>query len=106
VPTVVRHYRGPPGSGLTRMNKIKKFQETACGQQGGKGLPYCSGIPRVASRGEVHWNPGDHRKENGPLGCSGRTTLRREQCDIFLGNGPRDGIHVRNNRIASVISRC
>jgi hypothetical protein len=25
---------------------------------------------------------------------------------VLLGNGPRDGIHVRNNRIASVIARC
>jgi hypothetical protein len=37
---VARHYRGPPGSGLTRINKIEKCQETARGQQGGTGLPY------------------------------------------------------------------
>jgi hypothetical protein len=37
---VMRHYRGPPGSGLTMMNTMEKCQETAWGQQGGKGLPY------------------------------------------------------------------
>jgi hypothetical protein len=25
---------------------------------------------------------------------------------VLLGNGPRDGIHARNNRISNVISRC
>jgi hypothetical protein len=37
---VMRHYRGPLGSGLTMMNTMEKCQETAWGQQGGKGLPY------------------------------------------------------------------
>jgi hypothetical protein len=35
----------------------------------------------------------NHRKKgNGGvlLGCSRRTALRREQCDVLLGNTPRD----------------
>jgi hypothetical protein len=34
----------------------------------------------------------DRKKGNDgvSLGCSGRTTLSREQCDVLLGNTPRD----------------